>query len=96
MQRIALVLVGCLLTSSAAWADQPPGAAGTSSAVAHMNQRIARNQAEVDHLQKDVGQQESASQQDADRLQQQDRTIAELRKQLKATQDATKAPVTGH
>jgi septal ring factor EnvC (AmiA/AmiB activator) len=96
MQCTALVLVGCLLASSVTWADPPSGTTSTSPAVAHLNQRIARHQAEVDHLQKDVGQQESASQQAAERLQQQDRTIAELRQQLKATQNATKAPVTGH
>jgi septal ring factor EnvC (AmiA/AmiB activator) len=96
MQRIALVLVGCLSAWSMAWADPPSSTtAATPPAVAHMNQRIAQHQSEVNHLQKDVGQQESASQQAAERLQQQDRTIAELRQQLKAAQEAAKAPA-GH
>jgi len=94
MQRIALVLAGGLLVSGAAWAD-PPSANPSSPALTGMNQRIARHQAEVGHLQQDVGQQEAASRQAAARLQQQDRTIAELRQQLKATQQ-TKASATGH
>ncbi len=43
-----------------------------------------------------VGQQESASREAAERLQQQDRTIAQLRQQLKAAQEASKAPAAGH
>jgi septal ring factor EnvC (AmiA/AmiB activator) len=96
MQRIALVLVGGLLAWSAAWADPPSSTSTSSPQAAHLNQRIAQHQAEVDHLQKDVGQQESASQQAAQRLQQQDQTIAELRQQLKAAQQAPKAPAAGH
>jgi septal ring factor EnvC (AmiA/AmiB activator) len=95
MQRIALVLVGSLWVSSVAWADPPSGNTATSPATVHLNQRIAQHQAEVDHLQKDVGAQESTSQQAAERLQQQDRTIEELRRQLKAAQDAAK-PSAGH
>ncbi|QAU23463.1 hypothetical protein EO087_05260 [Dyella sp. M7H15-1] len=84
MHRIAWLLVGCSWSWSAAWAN--PSAASPMAAC--LNQRIAQHQAEVDHLQKDVGRQESASQQAAQRLQQQDRTIAELRQQLKAAQEA--------
>jgi septal ring factor EnvC (AmiA/AmiB activator) len=90
MQRIALVLVGGLLASASVWADPQSAANANAQAVAHVNQRVAQHQAEVDHLQQDVGQQESARVQDAERLQQQDRTIAELRQQLKAAQDAAK------
>lgn len=96
MQRVALVLVGCLGVLSVAWADPPLTKAATSPEAVHLNQRIAQHQAEVDHLQKDVGAQESASQQAAERLQQQDRTIAQLRQQLKAAQSASKAPAAGH
>jgi septal ring factor EnvC (AmiA/AmiB activator) len=91
MRRIALVLVGGLLASTAVWAGPPP-ASPSSPAVTGMNLRIAKHQAEVDHLQKDVGQQEAASQQAAERLQQQDRTIAQLRQQLEAAQQAGAAP----
>jgi septal ring factor EnvC (AmiA/AmiB activator) len=97
MHRIVLVLASCLLASAAAWADpQPSGVAGNATAVTRLNQRIAQHQAEVDHLQKDVGQQESASQQAEERLQQQDRTIAELRQQLKAARQAGNASEAGH
>jgi septal ring factor EnvC (AmiA/AmiB activator) len=96
MQRITPVLfllAGSLLVSAAAWADPQ---SVSSQAINKVNQRVAKNQAEVEHLQKDIGQQESASQQAAERLQQQDRTIAELRQQLKAAQEASKAPAAGH
>jgi septal ring factor EnvC (AmiA/AmiB activator) len=97
MQRCVLVFVGCcLLMWSAAWADPPSGSTAASPTVTRMNQRIAQHQSEVDHLQKDVGQQESASEQAAQRLQQQDRSIAELRQQLKAAQEASKPPAPGH
>jgi septal ring factor EnvC (AmiA/AmiB activator) len=98
MQRGALVLAVCLLPWVAVWADPPSSSTATGSpAQAHVNQRISQRQAEVDHLQQDVGQQESASRQAADRLQQQDRTIAELRQQLKAAQQAANAPpAAGH
>jgi len=91
----ALVVAVCLLPL-AAWADPPSSGTASSPAVASLNQRIAQHQAEVDHLQQHVGQQESASRQAAERLQQQDRTIAELRQQLKAAQQAAKAPAAGH
>ncbi|MBM7131434.1 hypothetical protein ISS99_18070 [Dyella mobilis] len=78
------------MAAAGAWADPPPSA--NVQAVARANQRIAQHQTEVDHLQKDVGQQEVASHEAAERLQQQDRTIAELRQQLKAAQEAAKPP----
>ena len=96
-QRIVLVFVGCLLAVGAAWAD-PPSSGTTANApapaVARVNQHVAQGQAEIQHLQQDVGQQESASRQAAERLQQQDHTIAELREQLKAAQQASKTPPT--
>ena len=98
MHRHALVFAGCLLVPMLAWAEGPPAAstAAAPATAARLNQRMAQHQAEVDHLQQEVGQQESASQTAADRLQQQDRTIAALRQQLKAAQDAAKPPVAGH
>jgi septal ring factor EnvC (AmiA/AmiB activator) len=97
MQRGALVLAVCLLPWAAVWADPPPSSTAASPVQTRVNQRITQRQVEVDHLQRDVGQQESASRQDADRLQQQDRTIAELRQQLKAAQQAANAPpAAGH
>ncbi|HKT27737.1 hypothetical protein [Dyella sp.] len=92
MQRFGLVLLGCLLASTL-FAQT---SADTARQTEKVNQRVVQHQAEVQHLQEDVSQQESASQQAAERLQQQDRTIAELRKQLKAVQNNAKAPATGH
>jgi septal ring factor EnvC (AmiA/AmiB activator) len=95
MQRSALVLAACLLPLAVAWADPPTGTAGPAE-VKQVNQRIAQHQAEVGHLQQDVGQQESANRQAAERLQQQDRTIAQLRQQLQAAQQSGKTPAAGH
>ena len=91
---LGLVLAGSLLVASTAWADPPPSAANAKAA--KVNQRVAQHQAEVQRLQKDVSQQESASRQAAARLQQQDRAIAALRQQLKAAQEAGKTPPDGH
>jgi septal ring factor EnvC (AmiA/AmiB activator) len=96
MRHRALVFAGALLVWAVALADPPPsGTSTTQKAIAGVNQRVAQNQTEVAHLQQDVGQQESASQQAAERLQQQDRTIEELKRELKAAQDAKK-PAGGH
>ncbi|HUA81812.1 MAG TPA: hypothetical protein VL997_15665 [Dyella sp.] len=92
MHRFGLVLLGCVLSS----VSLAQSSSESPQAIAHANRQVSQHQAEVQRLQKDVTQQETASQQAAERLQQQDRTIAELRKQLKATQDASKLPVAGH
>jgi septal ring factor EnvC (AmiA/AmiB activator) len=97
MQRIALVVMGFLLVSAGAWAGpQASDTSNTAKSVASLNQRVVKNQADIDRLQKDVGLQESASHEAAERLQQQDRTIAQLREQLKAAQEASKTPAAGH
>ncbi|RDS79842.1 hypothetical protein DWU98_15460 [Dyella monticola] len=92
MQRFGLVLLGCLLASNLF----AQSSAETAHQAATVSQQVAQHQAEVQHLQKDVSQQESASEQAAEQLQQQDRTIAELRKQLKAAQDAPSRQPAGH
>jgi septal ring factor EnvC (AmiA/AmiB activator) len=99
MRHRVLVLAGALLVSAVVLADPPPSTPSTAStqkAVAGVNQRVAQHEAEVAHLQQDVGQQESATQQAAERLQQQDRTIEELKRELKAAQDASQKPTAGH
>ena len=99
MRYRVLVLAGVLLVSTVVLADPPPSTSGTQTthkAVAGVNQRVAQHEAEVAHLQQDVGQQESASQQAAEHLQQQDRTIEELKRELKAAQDASQKPAAGH
>ncbi|GAB2577609.1 hypothetical protein ISP15_01310 [Dyella jejuensis] len=96
MQRLALTFASCcVLVSTTLWAGAPPAGAGQQSA-ARLSQRVAQHQAEIERLQKDVGQQESASQAAAQRLQQQDHTIAQLREQLKAAQEAAGKPPAGH
>lgn len=92
MQRFGLVLLGCLLASNI-WAQSSPDTSGQAEKI---SQQVARHQAEVQHLKQDLDQQESASEQAAEKLQQQDRAIAELRKQLQAAKDASKAPQAGH
>jgi peptidoglycan hydrolase CwlO-like protein len=99
MRYRVLVLAGALLVSTVVLADPPPSASGaetTQKTVTSVNQRVAQHEAEVTHLQQDVGQQESATQQAAERLQQQDRTIEELKRELKAAQDASQKPTAGH
>jgi septal ring factor EnvC (AmiA/AmiB activator) len=99
MRYRVLVLASAFLVSVVALADPPPSASGadsTQKAVTSVNQRVARHEAEVAHLQQDVGQQETASQQAAEHLQQQDRTIEELKRELKAAQNASQKPAAGH
>ena len=92
MRHVGLVLLGCMFASDLFAQSSGDIARRTEK----LNQRVAQHQAEVQRLQQDVSRQESASQQAADRLQQQDQAIAELRRQLKAAQDSAKAPSAGH
>jgi transcription elongation GreA/GreB family factor len=95
--RCAVVVAGCLLVSMHAWGGtQASGTGSSARAVSSTNVKVAKSQAEVDRLQKDVGQQESANRDAAEHLQQQDRTIAQLRERLKAAQEASKRPADGH
>jgi len=92
MQRFGLVLLGCLLAFNS-WAQS---SRDTTREATEMSQQVAQHQAEVDRLQQDVSQQESTSQLAAEKLQQQDQAIAELRRQLKATQQPSKTPPAKH
>ena len=97
MKYVVSVVLSFLLASAGVWAGpQASGTSSSSKSVANLDQRVAKNQAYVERLQQNVGQQESASREAAERLQQQDRTIAQLRQQLKAAQEASKAPAAGH
>ena len=97
MKRIVPVVACCLLIWASAWAGpQTSGASVSAKSVKGVDQRVAQHQADVERLQKDVGQQESASREAAERLQQQDRAIAQLRQQLKAAEEASKTPASGH
>ena len=98
MRYRVLVLAGALLVSAVVSADPPTSTSSTQTqkAVTSVNQRVVQHEAEVAHLQQDVGQQESATQQAAEHLQQQDRTIEELKQELKAAQNASQKPSAGH
>lgn len=78
-------LIGFVVTSSV-WASpgqswpKHVGAAALPGPAAH--QRVARSQAEIQRLERDLASQESHSKQASKRLQQQDQAIAELQKQL--------------
>ena len=91
MRYVGLVLLGCVFASSLFAQSSGDIARQTEK----LNQRVTQHQAEVQRLQQNVSQQESACWL-ADWLQQQDRAIAELRRQLKAAQDSAKAPAAGH
>jgi|GEM_PF-2792467 len=86
-----LVGVICFMASSSVWASNdepvPQPASQEKSAQASLSevgQRLAQHRVEVQRLQRDVARQESGSRQASERLQQKDRTIAELRQQLQA------------
>lgn len=63
-----------------------PGASTATQSVPHVKRKLVRNEAEVKRLERDVRQQESDSKQAGERLQQQDKTIADLHKQLQELQ----------
>jgi septal ring factor EnvC (AmiA/AmiB activator) len=88
MRCLQFMGVLCLLLSSAVWAgtgqSAPKPGASATSALPAVQQRVARSQAEVQRLQRDLDRQETHSRQAGKRLQQQDQAIAELRKQLQA------------
>ena len=91
-----LLLVTCLVLAAPAWAgDVPPASASVSvekasSEVApelpQVHRRLQHDQVRVKQLQRDVAKQESDSWRASERLQQQDRAIAELQRQLEQFQ----------
>jgi septal ring factor EnvC (AmiA/AmiB activator) len=94
MRRLQLMgVIGFLLVSTARagplQSSSQRAAAPSSSSTVH--QRIARSQAEVKRLERDLARQESDSKRAGKRLQQQDQAIAELQKQLHELQAAPPA-----
>ena len=90
MPRPVRLCVAALAISSVAWAGNgrpvphggtPP--ATTSSLIQQVERGVAVNKQEIKRLQDDMVRQESSSQQAAERLRQQDQTIAELQRQLR-------------
>lgn len=82
------VAVAGLLTVSSAWAGSA-NHASVLKAPANLpktRQAVARQQAEVTRLQHHISAEQARSQQAGEQLQQQDQTIAALRKQLQEVQ----------
>lgn len=81
------------LAASAAWAGEqakaPPAAPAPATSLSTAQRQLAGSQAEVMRLTQDLHRQESDSRRASERLQQQDRTIAELREQLQVLQSRT-------
>lgn len=82
-----------LAAASAAWAGEqaksPPATSAAATSLSTAQRQLAGSQAEVTRLAQDLHRQESDSRRASERLRQQDRTIAELRKQLHALQART-------
>ena len=81
-----------LLVSSAVWANgqvtsqKARAAAATQASLAHAQQKLQQQQAQVKQLQDSVAKQESGSKQASERLQQQDQAIAKMQQELQALQ----------
>ncbi|MDO1530575.1 photosystem II protein PsbQ [Fulvimonas sp. R45] len=91
---LALGLLAAPFLATGAQADHakaPP--TRPHEAVSRLDRDIAARKAEVARLRQGVAQQESQSREAATRLQQQDRDIAELKRQLQALKAA---PAAGH
>lgn len=72
-----------------------PRTAAAPAASSPLHQQVSRDKSRVARLQQGVAEQESRSRQAAARLQQQDSTIAELKKQLQAVQSGQKPSPAG-
>ncbi|HWU77929.1 MAG TPA: hypothetical protein VN043_15630 [Rhodanobacter sp.] len=96
MSVMRLLLVTCIVLAAPAWAeDVPPPSTSVSAAAAvpeaarelpQVHRRLRHDQIQVKRLQRDVAKQESDSRRASERLQQQDRAIAELQRQLRQVQ----------
>jgi chromosome segregation ATPase len=89
MRAVQFIVFIGFVFASAAWAgdrakSQPAGSATAASQSGA--DWLARSQAEVKRLERDLDRQESDSKRAGERLQQQDQAIAELRKQLQKLQ----------
>jgi septal ring factor EnvC (AmiA/AmiB activator) len=84
-----VVVIGFAWASCAAASERPAissPASATSASVPQANRELVRRQAEVKRLEQDLGKQKLDSQRASERLQQQDKAIAELHKQLQELQ----------
>lgn len=100
MQRTWVLLPLLLLVTIPAMADGGPEQAAVAAAPgglhARAQQQLRAHGTEVDRLQQQVSTQESHSLQAAQRLEEQDRQIAQLMEQLKAVDRARQGGAAGH
>jgi septal ring factor EnvC (AmiA/AmiB activator) len=88
MHRPSFLLALCLLAppvlATGTQASARPAVTDGHAAAGRLDHQLAQSKAEVAKLQQGVARQESQSRESAARLQQQDQTIAELKRQLQA------------
>jgi len=77
-----ITVVGLALAGPVLATPPAPGAPATAASLPKVQQRLRRNQGEVKRLEREVARQESDSKHAGERLQQQDKEIAELRRKL--------------
>lgn len=86
MRLTQLIVTIGFMAVSTAWAggqvESPSAASAAVKPAAAIQQQLASHQAEVKRLEQDLGRQESDSKRASERLQQQDRAIVELQRQL--------------
>lgn len=83
-----------LVVMAPGWAaDAGKGAKAPASG---LEQRISKQSAEVERLQHDVAAQETKSKQDDQKMQEQDKAIADLQRQLKELKAAPTGSATQH
>ncbi|WP_266168978.1 hypothetical protein [Dyella subtropica] len=92
MRRMFFGLVLCgLWVMVPAWATEVSPKGAKPLAEADIAQRMAKRGAELERLQQDVAAQESKSREADQKMQQQDKTIAELQRQLRELKGASAA-----
>ena len=91
--RLTLCLAAALLP---AWAAAGTPQEGAATPRAETEQRVASKSAEVQRLQHDVASQEARTEQADHKMEEQDRAIADLRRQLQELKSAKAAPGQSH
>jgi uncharacterized protein YlxW (UPF0749 family) len=86
VRRAIVLCIGCLIAAAAMAGDNPPAQAGKQKT--KLDRQLDQQGAQVQKLQQDVAQQEAKSHAAAERGQQQDQAIEDLRRQLKAAEAA--------
>lgn len=90
--RLAFCLATALLPAWAAAGTQQ----GATTSKAETEQHVASKNAEVQRLQHDVASQEARTEQADQKMEEQDRAIADLRRQLQELKSAKAAPGQSH